>query len=148
MELGVVEAPLIVAHYVGLIVARKRIRAIKSTTFAVIIRLSGSLKLLHRTRLCQHAKPHALLLTQLRALVLRHGVEDIAGSLINTQARRAATGSSGVARSDEATLGVVGLHNHAGQGIIHAPVFNRWNVNLADLELFARPDHQLFLVLP
>ena len=87
-------------------------------------------------------------MTQLRALVLRHGVEDIAGSLIDTQARRAATGSSGVARSDEATLGVVGLHNHAGQGIIHAPVFNRWNVNLADLELFARPDHQLFSVLP
>ena len=111
-----------------------------------IVVLTGSLELIHSTRLGQHAEAHSLLIAQLRALVLRHGVFDgavgVDGQTLLT------TGGIGVARSDEVALSVVGFHDHAGHGIVGAAASDSRYVDLADLEHLARSDDQLLLVLP
>ena len=148
VELGVVEAPLVVSNNVCLVVAIQRVRAFKRSAYTAIVVFNRSLKLVDAARLGEHAEAHALLVAQVRALVLRHGVEDLAGSLINTYARLTTTRSVGVTRADEVTLRVVSLHDHAGHGIVRAAVLHLGNVDLADFELLAWLNDQLFSVLP
>ena len=148
MELGVVEAPLVVGNNVRLVVAGQRVGAVEDPAAAKGVVASGSLQLVDGTGLRQHVKAHALLVAQVRALVLRHGVENFAGVLINTYARLTTTRSVGVTRTDEVTLRVVSLHDHAGHGIVLAAVLHLGNVDLADLELLTWSNDQLLPILP
>ena len=137
MELRIVQAPLVARNDVGFAVALGAIGLLKDLTKCI----GGNriTQLLDRTRLGHNAKASALLRGQLRALIFRHCVENVA-VVVDAQLLLPTRGS-GVARTDVLALGVISLRHHTRHGV-------SISVNMTDLQLLARTNDELFLRYP
>ena len=137
VELRIVQAPLVARNDVGFAVALWAIGLLKDLT--KIISRNRITQLLHRTWLSHHVESGALLRGQLRALVLRHCIEDVA-VVVDAQLLLPTRGG-GVARTDVLALGVISLRNHTRHRV-------SISVNMTDLQLLARTNDELFLRYP
>ena len=113
MELGIVQAPLVTRNDVGLVVAIQRVGlVIYLSKISVGNRIT---QLFDRTWLCHHVETSSLLRGQLRALILRHRVDNVT-VIVDAQLLLTARGG-GVARTDVLALGIVGFRNHTRHGV-------------------------------
>ena len=128
-------------------IAIQRVGAFERLGLAIRIVVStGSLKLIHGTRLCQNGEVHVLVIRQVRAAVLRPGEIDIA-AVVDTQHLFTARGCR-IRGTNELTVTIVGLYHHAGQRIVLAAVCHRWHIDRADLGFLTRDDNVLLEVIP
>ena len=148
--LGIVQGEGLGVDDVCLVVARQRVGAVEGSIMIpeeVLVALSCSLELVHGTRLRQNGEDHVLVSCQVGAAVLRPREVDVASGFVGTQVLRTA-GCCRVRGADELAVAVVGLHDHAGHGVIRAAARHCRNVNLTDLGFLTRDDNVLLEVLP
>ena len=147
--LGVVQGERLGVDDVRLVVARQRVGAVEGSVVLdkLIVALSSSLELVHAARLCQNGEVHVLVSCQVSTAVLRPGEVDLTGLFVDTQVLGAAR-RRWVGGADELAVAVVGLHNHAGHGVIRAAARHIRDVDLTDLGFIARDNDVLFEALP
>ena len=145
--LGVVQGERLRVDDVRLVVAGQRVGVVEDLGVAkLIVVLTSGLELIHGTRLRQNGEVHVLISCQVGTAVLRPGEVDV--TVVRDTQVLGTAGYCRVGGADERAVAVVGLHDHAGHGVIRAAVLNSRNVNLTDLGFRTCNDDVLLKVLP
>ena len=148
MVLGVIQRERLRVDDVRLAVACQRVGAVEGLIFApFVVVVSSGLELVNGTRLRQNGEVDVLVGRQVSTAVLRPGEVDVTGLFVDTQVLRT-TGGFRVGGADELAVAVIGLHDHAGHGVVLAVVLHSRNVDGTDLGFVTGHDDVLLPVLP